>query len=95
MIFAQIHGRKIEDFQENKDVYYSCALTELIHNGTLMVDDVMDKSLKRRGDDCTHIKFGVDVAVNTGNYLYFAPLEQIKNYIPAMRKRDKIYDIYT
>lgn len=39
-----------------------------------MIDDVEDGSQSRRGEPCTHIKFGIDYAVNTGNFLYYAPL---------------------
>lgn len=49
-------------------------LPEMAHNGTIIVDDVEDNSVLRRGKQCMHIKFGVDVAVNAGNLLYFLPL---------------------
>jgi geranylgeranyl pyrophosphate synthase len=39
-------------------------------------------SLKRRGEPCSHIKFGVDVAVNTGNFMYFSPMARIHEFIP-------------
>ena len=50
------------------------ALCEMMHNATLLVDDVEDDSPKRRGRDAAHVTFGVDVAVNAGNALYFIPL---------------------
>lgn len=42
-------------------------LAEIVHNGTLMTDDVEDDSKLRRGKECIHILFGVDIAVNAGN----------------------------
>ena len=30
-------------------ILFACGLTEFVHNGSLMVDDVEDKSLMRRG----------------------------------------------
>ncbi len=46
---------------------------ELIHNGTLMIDDVEDNSDLRREKPCTYKIFGVDVAVNAGNAMYYFP----------------------
>lgn len=47
---------------------------ELLHNGSLICDDIEDQSHMRRGDLCTYKKFGVDVALNVGCWLYFIPL---------------------
>ena len=33
----------------NKDILYACGFTEIVHNGSLIVDDIEDKSLLRRG----------------------------------------------
>lgn len=49
------------------------AMLEMIHNGTLMVDDVEDSSELRREKPCTYKLFGVDVAVNAGNAMYYLP----------------------
>ncbi len=49
------------------------AVLELIHNGTLMVDDVQDHSELRREKPCTYKIFGVDITVNAGNFMYYAP----------------------
>lgn len=50
------------------------AIVEVVHNGTLVADDLEDNSLTRRGKPCLHIAYGVDVAVNAGNAMYFLPL---------------------
>lgn len=84
LIFAEAFGRDIKNFESNKDVYFACGLTELIHNGSLMIDDVQDSSQSRRGDKCTHLKYGLDVAVNAGNILYYAPLLKLDKYVPKM-----------
>jgi len=75
LIFAEIFGRNnLEDFQANKDIYYACGMTEIVHNGSLIADDIEDQSFKRRGDLCIHRKFGIDYAINAGNFMYFVPL---------------------
>ena len=48
-------------------------IPELIHNGSLIIDDVEDQGELRRGKPCLHRMFGVDVAINAGNFLYFFP----------------------
>ncbi|CAK74352.1 unnamed protein product (macronuclear) [Paramecium tetraurelia] len=63
----------------HEELYEVAALVELIHNATLVVDDIEDDSSVRRNDKCVHIKYGLDVAVNAANYLYFAPLHYFLN----------------
>ena len=52
-------------------------LVEIAHSGTLIVDDIEDGAVKRRGGPAIHLMFGVDAAVNAGNLLYFLPLALI------------------
>lgn len=48
-------------------------LVELPHNGSLIIDDIEDKAEERRGGPAIHLVHGVDMAINTGNFLYFEP----------------------
>ena len=63
-------------------------MTEIVHNGSLIVDDVEDGSVMRRGGPCTYIKYGMDYSVNAGNFMYFAPLIKIKEFV----KNEKIIE---
>ena len=86
LIMARCLGRQnIENFEANKDIYFTCGLGEIIHNGSLMVDDIEDNSEKRRGDLCTYKKFGIDTAINAGNFMYFAPSLKMDQYIPESK----------
>ncbi|MCD6230011.1 MAG: polyprenyl synthetase family protein [Candidatus Diapherotrites archaeon] len=70
---------------------------EVVHNGTLLVDDIEDRGELRRGKPCSHLVFGVDVAVNAGNAMYFLPiLAFMKNRgrFPAETMLDA-YEIYS
>jgi geranylgeranyl pyrophosphate synthase len=71
-------------------------IPEIIHNGTLMIDDVEDQSDFRRGKPCTHRLFGTDIAINLGNAMYYMPLlTLIKNRDRlSAEKRSRIYEIY-
>ena len=57
--------KKIKDF---------VLIPELIHDGTLIIDDIEDQSEFRRGKPCLHKIFGEDIAINVGNFLYYLPL---------------------
>ena len=71
-------------------------LPEVVHNGTLVVDDVEDGSEMRRGKPCLNISYGVDLAVNAGNSMYFLPLQVLMNNKTLSDKQKvKIYDIYS
>jgi geranylgeranyl pyrophosphate synthase len=71
-------------------------IPEVIHNGTLMIDDVEDASEIRRGKPCTYKLFGLDTAINTGNVMYYLPLlVLIKNKVKiSMEQQNRIYEIY-
>jgi len=47
------------------------ALAELLHVGSLIVDDLQDESPLRRGKKAVHLEFGPAVAINAGTAAYF------------------------
>lgn len=49
-------------------------IPELFHAGSLIVDDIEDQSKQRRGEVSLHIKYGIPIALNTANSLYYIPL---------------------
>ncbi len=51
---------------EIKDVLWSAAGLEILHNYTLIVDDIIDQSSLRRGKPTTWFKFGKSIAECTG-----------------------------
>lgn len=97
MIFAEAHGRDLlgaANQKANDDILFACGLTEIVHNGTLMVDDLEDKSLMRRNEPCIHIKYGDDYAVNTGNFMYYVPISKLAKFVEDDAKRLQIFEIY-
>jgi geranylgeranyl pyrophosphate synthase len=62
---------------------------ELLHAGSLIVDDIEDGSSRRRGAPALHRRYGVPLALNTGNALYFWALELLADAAtsPAMELR--------
>jgi len=83
-----------EALGKNSDAYLDFAIIpEVIHNGTLIIDDIEDASDLRRGKPCTYKIYGEDIAVNAGNTMYYLPL------LPLLEKRaqiqpEKLRDIY-
>lgn len=79
-----------------KDFLDFAIIPELIHNGTLIIDDIEDDSKMRREKPCTHILYGLDIAINAGNAMYYLPLLPLiknKRKFPESKLK-KIYEIY-
>jgi geranylgeranyl diphosphate synthase type I len=68
----------VEAFGEDPEAYLPYAtVPEILHNGTIIVDDVEDEARKRRGERALHHVHGTDIALNAGNAMYFVPLKVI------------------
>lgn len=72
-------------------------LPELLHNGSIIIDDIEDRSEERRKKPALHKIFGEDIAINAGNSLYYLALLSI------LKNKDKfdqktllrLYDLYS
>lgn len=53
------------------------SIVELIHSGSLIVDDIQDLSPVRRKRPSLHVVHGIPLALNAGNWLYFWALGRI------------------
>ena len=86
-----------EALGKDSDYYLDFSIIpEVIHNGTLVIDDIEDSSELRRGKPCTYKIFQLDMSVNAGNAMYYLPL------LPLMKEREKllpqiqrdVYEVY-
>lgn len=90
MLVIDALGKNSDDFLD------FIAIPEIIHNGTLIIDDIEDDSYLRRGQPTIHQKYGIDISINAGNAMYYIPL------LSLIKQRDKftpdlladIYEIY-
>jgi len=90
LLVCEALGTNPEDFVD------FAMIPEVIHNGTIMIDDIEDASELRRGKPCTYRIYGLDIAVNAGNAMYYLPL------LPLLENREEIsseklceiYEIY-
>ena len=72
-----------------------CAeVVELMHAGSLIVDDIEDGSEMRRGRPALHVQYGVPLALNAGNWLYFWPFELLKDAGLAAENMACLYERY-
>ena len=60
-------GRRCEDWQS---ALPAAAAVELVHNFSLVHDDIQDNSPKRRGRDTVWTKWGAPMAINVGDALF-------------------------
>lgn len=61
----------------------------MLHTASLLVDDVEDNSLLRRGMPVAHSIFGTAQTINSANYIYFCALQELQKL-----KNQKAVNIY-
>jgi len=90
LLVCEALGKNPEDFLD------FALIPEVIHNGTLMIDDIEDSSELRRGKPCTYHVFGTDIAINAGNAMYFLPLLAVlkKGNELGQAKIKSLYEIF-
>jgi len=70
------------------------AIGELLHVGSLIIDDIQDDSTIRRGGPCAHLEFGVAHAINSATACYFmAPILAGLDDLPP-HKQLPLYRLY-
>ena len=72
-------------------------LIELVHNGTLVIDDIEDNSELRRGKPTLHKTFGLDIAINAGVAMHVFPLRVLLEDHPFVTKAQQLqlYQAYS
>lgn len=85
LLVAKSLGVNVDEYKE------LVILLELLHNGSIIVDDIEDNSDLRRGKPTLHKIYGIDIAINVGNFLYFASflpiIEKLKRFDEDTIKR--------
>uniref|UniRef100_A0A8C6E6T6 Geranylgeranyl pyrophosphate synthase n=1 Tax=Moschus moschiferus TaxID=68415 RepID=A0A8C6E6T6_MOSMO len=52
-------------------------VTEMLHNASLLIDDIEDNSKLRRGFPVAHSIYGIPSVISSANYVYFLGLEKV------------------
>lgn len=86
----------LEAYGKNPNNYIEFAIiSEVIHNATLIKDDVEDSSKTRRGAPAVHVKFGADIAINASDFMYFFPMKALEDSRKLnVETKNRIYGLY-
>ena len=63
----------------------------MLHTSSLLIDDVQDSSILRRGIPVAHNIFGTAQTINSANYVYFLALQELRH----LNNKDEAIDIFT
>lgn len=75
--------------------FTSClAVPELLHTGSLIIDDVEDRSSIRRGGPACHLLYGEALAINAGCAAYFLSEVLIHEIRLTDKEKLRIYALY-
>jgi len=79
---------------DSRNFLHWLAVPELLHVGSLIIDDVEDRSTVRRGGASCHVQFGEPCAINAGTAAYFLAEPPVdRDAIPESDKLE-IYRLY-
>lgn len=82
------------DPREPKGLHNWLALPELLHAGSLIIDDIQDGSRVRRGARAVHLDYGVPLGINAGNLAYFLGETVAQESEAPAEAKLKIYACY-
>jgi geranylgeranyl pyrophosphate synthase len=74
--FHAVRGKETQDNLLRLEL--ASLIIEGLHAGSMIIDDIQDQSEERRGQASLYKTYGIPVALNVGNWLYFQALEQIQ-----------------
>lgn len=77
-VLAILYARACGEILSDKQLEFLAAV-ELVHNASLIHDDIIDESKFRRGVETIYCKFGNKLGVIAGDYLLSAAMEKIVN----------------
>jgi len=76
-VFGQWLTEALGGTAKNRERFF--ILPEILHSASLIIDDIEDSATKRRNKPALHLLYGVDIAVNAANALYFLPFHTINH----------------
>ncbi|AHE62648.1 polyprenyl synthetase family protein [Borrelia parkeri] len=74
--------------KNTENLYKLSMLIELPHSGSLIIDDIEDGAIKRRGKPAIHLIYGLDNSINTANLIYFLPAKLMQT--SKLKKSQKL-----
>jgi geranylgeranyl diphosphate synthase, type I len=86
----------IEAFGEDPDHFKPIiAISEIIHSSSLILDDIADASLTRRGYPCSHLVYGIPRAANSSCAMTFFTFRLINSKLSLLSTKQKnlLYEV--
>lgn len=80
LLFSQFGSKR-----DSKKAVALAASIEMLHTATLIHDDIVDLSDLRRGLPTIQAKFGTDVAVYAGDYLFICCFKLLADYASSLK----------
>ena len=80
---------RLSGYEGDKAVLYA-SVVEFIHTATLVHDDIIDGADLRRGRLAVHSRWGNDITVLLGDYLYIKSMEGDLADFPTDRKSTRL-----
>lgn len=76
----------IQSLLGNTNVYIDQIIKDIdiTHNATLIIDDIHDQSLKRRGKTCAYLLFGKPLTLNAGYLKTLQILNELDKFYPIL-----------
>lgn len=66
---------------QSKEVGAIMEFINILHNSSLLIDDIEDSSLERRGEKCAYIQYGTALTLNCGTYGIFEGIDSLVKYM--------------
>lgn len=89
--FDVANDGKMSDAQSRELCAKGSFIVESIHAASMVVDDIEDESMERRGVPTLHRQVGLPIALNAGNWLYFWPLERLAGWGFTAEQEVRVY----
>ena len=86
----------IEGYGKNADAYKPIlAISEIIHSSSLILDDIADASLLRRGSTCSHLIYGIPRAANASCTMTFYVFRLLQSPLLSLTTeiKNKLYEV--
>lgn len=77
------------------DAIAPASIIELFHNFTLIHDDIEDDSRFRRGEPALHVRYGIAIALNSGDALYTLLWKRLVSFDMPPRRLIRLQLLYS
>lgn len=76
LIASSVFINDLQNFAKHRSLYELLYIADFFHNSTLIIDDIQDQSLTRRGKKCVHLIYGEALSINAGISLMLIPISK-------------------